>query len=80
MSETTQRSRPSLLVWILLGAVAGMILAALVGVVAVALAPDNGFGDLAAATVTLVFGIPFGAVLGGIGGYWLRRRRPGPAN
>lgn len=74
MSESRDRIRRSALLRILLGAVAGVILAVVIGLIAVAMAPDDGFGDLAAATVTLVFGIPTGAILGGAAGYWVGRR------
>lgn len=69
------RSRSGMVVRVLIGAVAGAVLAVLIGLVAVALAPDDGFGDLAAATVTLVFGVPAGAILGGVAGYLVSRRR-----
>ncbi|HUG32656.1 MAG TPA: hypothetical protein VMM14_07180 [Acidimicrobiia bacterium] len=56
------------------GAVAGAALAVLIGLIAMPLAPDDGFADLAAATVSLVFGVPAGAILGGVGGYLVGRR------
>jgi len=64
-----------------IGACLGAVLALGIGLIAVALAPENGFGDLAAAAVTLVFGIPAGALVGGFLGWWLGRdrgARPGP--
>ncbi len=76
MSDARDRIRRSALLRILLGAVAGVVLAVVIGLIAVARAPDDGFGDLAAATVTLVFGIPAGAILGGAAGYWVGRREP----
>jgi hypothetical protein len=51
------------------GAVLGASIALIVGLFAVALAPDNGFADLAAAALTKVVLVPFGAVVGGIAGY-----------
>lgn len=66
----------------LVGAVLGAMLAVGIGLIAVALAPENGFGDLAAAAVTLVFGIPAGALIGGFLGWWLGRdknARPVPS-
>lgn len=68
-------SRAHPVVRVVVGAVAGMILAIGVGLVAVALADTEGFGDLAAAAVTIVFGLPAGAVVGGFLGYWLGRSR-----
>ena len=56
-----------------IGAVIGVLLAVGIGLIAVVLAPTDGFGDLAAAAVTLVFGIPAGAVIGGFLGYWIGR-------
>ncbi len=50
-------------------AIAGGVVALLVGLIWVALAPDNGFGDLAAASVTVVFLIPLGLVIGAIWGW-----------
>jgi hypothetical protein len=75
VSPTTDRIRSSSLLRVLLGAVAGVLIAVLVGLAAVAMAPDNGFGDLAAAAVTLVFGIPAGAILGGVAGFLIGRRK-----
>ncbi len=78
MNATADRIRSSALLQVLLGAVAGALVAVLVGLAVVAMAPDNGFGALAAATVTLLFGIPAGAILGGAAGYWMGRRGAGP--
>ena len=78
MSPTADRVRSSVLLRVLLGAVAGVLIAVLVGLAAVAMAPDNGFGDLAAAAVTLVFGIPAGAILGGVAGFLIGRRKADP--
>jgi hypothetical protein len=78
VSPTTDRIRSSSLLRVLLGAVAGVLIAVLVGLAAVAMAPDNGFGDLAAAAVTLVFGIPAGAILGGVAGFLIGRRKADP--
>jgi hypothetical protein len=75
VSPTTDRIRSSSLLRVLLGAVAGVLIAVLVGLAAVAMAPDNGFGDLAAAAVTLVFGIPAGAILGSVAGFLIGRRK-----
>lgn len=68
------RFRSGMVIRVLVGAVAGAGLAVLIGLIAVALAPEDGFGDLAAATVTLVFGVPAGVILGGVGGYLVGRR------
>jgi hypothetical protein len=77
VSATTDRIRSSALLRVLLGAVAGVLIAVLLGLAAVAMAPDNGFGDLAAAAVTLVFGIPAGAILGGVVGFLVGRQKAG---
>lgn len=58
---------------IVIGAVFGMALALGIGLIAVALASDEGFGDLAAAAVTVVFGLPAGAIVGGVVSYRLGR-------
>jgi uncharacterized membrane protein YedE/YeeE len=68
-------SRIHPIVRVVAGAAAGMILAIGIGLVAVALAETEGFGDLAAAAVTIVFGLPAGALVGGFLGYWLGRSR-----
>lgn len=51
------------------GAVAGAVTALALGLLAVELAPENGFADLAAAAVTRVFLVPAGAVVGAVVGY-----------
>lgn len=53
----------------LVGALAGVVIALAVGLTAVVLAPENGFADLAAATVTRVLLVPAGAIVGGVAGY-----------
>jgi hypothetical protein len=58
---------------VLIGAAAGSALALVAGAIWVALAPDDGFADLVAATVTLVVLIPFGFVAGGVSGAVKRR-------
>lgn len=55
-------------------AIIGGLAALLVGLSFVALAPDNGFADLAAAAVTRVFLVPLGIVAGAVAG-WLSGRR-----
>ena len=54
-------------------AVLGGLAALALGVAAVALAPENGFADLAAAAVTRVFLVPLGIVLGALTGWWTGR-------
>lgn len=50
--------------WGLVGAIAGVVIALLIGLGAVGLAPDNGVADLAAAAVTKLMLVPLGAVFG----------------
>ncbi len=59
---------------VLLGAAAGAIVGLVIGFIWMALAPDNGFGDLAAAAVMTVFLIPGGFIIGGGLGFWRSRR------
>lgn len=61
----------------LIGAVAGMAIAVGIGLMAVSVTDSEGFGDLAAAAVTIVFGLPAGALVGGFLGYWLGRGEGG---
>lgn len=51
---------------ILVGAALGALLALVVGLTAVALAPDDSFGDLAAGAVTKVALLPAGAIAGAL--------------
>lgn len=51
------------------GAVGGAAAALALGLLAVELAPENGFADLAAAAVTRVFLVPLGAAGGAVVGY-----------
>ena len=60
--------------WTVLGVVIGAVVAFGLGLVWIQSAPDNGFGDLAAATVTVVFLVPIGAVVGGFIGHRRGRR------
>lgn len=57
-----------------------MALAVGIGLIAVAVADSEGFGDLAAAAVTIVFGLPAGAIVGGLLGFWLGRGERGRSN
>lgn len=59
---------------VITGAVLGALMGLGIGLVAIALAPTNGFGDLAAAAVTTVFLIPAGVVVGGVVAFWRHRR------
>lgn len=54
------------------GAITGAAVALTVGLSAVALAPDNGFADLAAAAATRLMLVPLGLVFGA----FLALRRP----
>lgn len=54
-------------------AVVGGLVAVTLGMVAVTLAPDNGFADLAAASVTRVFLVPLGVLVGGGMGWYTGR-------
>lgn len=58
---------------ILVGAISGAGFALLVGLLWIALSPDNGFGDLAAAAMTKVVLIPAGALVGGAVGFRFAR-------
>lgn len=51
------------------GAVSGAAAALALGLLAIELAPANGFADLAAAAVTRVFLVPLGVVSGAVVGY-----------
>lgn len=67
MSTTT-----TLIVRLVIFALAGALIALLVGLATVMLAPKDGFGDLAAAALTTVFLIPLGLATGGVFGWWSR--------
>ena len=60
---------------VLAGAVAGAALALLIGFAVIYLLPDSGDGwaDLGVAAFTTVFGIPAGALIGGVVGWWVGR-------
>lgn len=55
-------------------AVIGGLAALIVGLAAVAFAPDDGFADLAAAAVTRVFLVPLGMLAGAVTA-WVTGRR-----
>ena len=55
-------------------AVIGGLIALAVGLAAVVLAPEDGFGDLAAAAVTRVVLVPAGILIGGVFGWTSSRR------
>lgn len=72
MSRATPRFRLPVARMLAFGVVGGLVALGL-GLTAVALAPDNGFGDLAAAAVTRVILVPVG-ILGGAVVGWLTGR------
>lgn len=72
MSRVTPRFEVPLARMLAFAVVGGLIALGL-GLAAVALAPDSGFGDLAAATVTRLVLIPAGIIGGAVAG-WLTGR------
>ncbi|MGD2064705.1 MAG: hypothetical protein PVF51_14150 [Nitrospirota bacterium] len=66
MNDTIGDGRPAR---IAVGSVFGATAALLAGLVAVMVAPDNGFADLATAAVTRAVLVPSGAVVGALVGY-----------
>ncbi len=54
---------------VVLYALIGGAIALLLGLLAVAVAPDNGFADLAFASLTKIFFVPLGLVIGGVIGW-----------
>lgn len=73
MSRATPPARVALS-RVLAFAVLGGLIALVFGLAAVALAPDNGFADLAAAALTRVFLVPLGILVGALAGWWTGRR------
>ena len=63
--------------WIspIIGGLSGGVLGLLIGAIWMAAAPDNGFGDLAAAAVTAVFLVPLGILVGVVATILRDRRR-----
>lgn len=73
---TGRSARDPRLKWrILLFAIIGGAIALVLGLAAVALAPDDGFADLAAASLTKIFLIPTGIVAGAVVGWRTSPRR-----
>lgn len=68
-------SDPRLKWRILLFAIIGGLIALALGLAAVALAPDDGFADLAAASLTKIFLVPTGIVAGAVVGWRTGSRR-----
>ena len=70
---TTQRPQRNVesFLRILIAAIIGGLAALALGLLWVRLAPDNGFADLAAASITRLVLVPLGAIVGGLMG---RRR------
>ncbi|MGD2042249.1 MAG: hypothetical protein PVJ28_01255 [Acidimicrobiia bacterium] len=62
---------------VVLFAVLGGLTALLLGLAGVALAPDDGFVDLAFASLTKIFFVPLGVVIGAAVGWRTGTRRPG---
>lgn len=62
---------------VILFALAGGLVALLLGMAGVALAPDDGFADLAFASMTKIFFVPLGVVIGAAIGWRTGTRRPG---
>ncbi|MGD2060068.1 MAG: hypothetical protein PVF87_04320 [Acidimicrobiia bacterium] len=73
MSRATSPRFPTLRV--VLSAFAGGAVALLIGLIGVALAPDNGFADLAFASMTKIFFVPLGLVVGAVIGWRTGTRR-----
>ncbi|NND02064.1 MAG: hypothetical protein HKN91_04695 [Acidimicrobiia bacterium] len=66
-----RRTTTSMPVSIAVGAVTGAVLALGLGLLAVAIVPDDGFADLGVAAFTTVIGVPAGAVIGAAVGWWV---------
>ena len=64
-----QSAHPFPWVRVALFALAGGSVALVTGLLAVQMAPENGFADLAAAAVTKVFLVPFGVVAAAVIGW-----------
>jgi hypothetical protein len=60
---------------VILWAILGGLVALLLGLAGVALAPDEGFADLALASMTRIFFVPLGVVIGGVIGWRTAKAR-----
>ena len=69
---TGSRSR---VIKIVFGSIGGGLLALSIGLLVVDLAPENGFGDLVAATLTAIVLVPIGVVAGAASTYMRTRSR-----
>ena len=71
------QTNPRLPLWarVTLFGLAGASMGLAIGLLAVALAPENGFADLAAAAITKIFLVPFAAVVGATIGWRTGSRR-----
>lgn len=66
MTTTRPRRRADSILRVLVGAVIGAAVGLAVGLVWIRLAPDNGFADLAAASITRLVLLPLGAIVGAL--------------
>jgi uncharacterized membrane protein len=73
MSRANPPARVALSRVLAFGVLGGLV-ALVLGLAALALAPDNGFADLAVSAVTRVFLVPLGILAGAVAGWFTGRR------